>query len=189
MASKTRWRRIALGVAAVLAVLAAAVWYKFESIVMAVPRLAMALKDPIGPYREVAWQQGPAAAEVPPQRRPPNVVFILVDDLGWNGVSRNGKGIAGGAVPTPNIDSIAAAGVQFTNGYAPNAICSPSRAALMTGRYATRFGFEYTPTPDGMAPIVKYLYRRDPHFTRPPLRFSTAGKAPSFEDMGMPASE
>lgn len=50
-------------------------------------------------------------------------------------------------MPTPNIDAIAANGAVFVNGYAGNATCAPSRAAIMTGRYATRFGFEFTPAP------------------------------------------
>ena len=46
---------------------------------------------------------------------------------------------------TPNIDAIAHDGVLFENGYAANAICAPARASIMTGRYSTRFGFEFTP--------------------------------------------
>ncbi len=57
-------------------------------------------------------------------------------------------GVANGAVsPTPNINSIAHDGVVFPNGYAGNATCAPSRAAIATGRFATRFGFEFTPAP------------------------------------------
>jgi arylsulfatase A-like enzyme len=93
----------------------------------------------------VSWSQGPA---VPPAGdRPPNIVFILADDMGYNDVTFNGGGVARGQVPTPNIDSIGREGVDFTNGYAGNATCAPSRAAIMTGRYPTRFGFEFTPAP------------------------------------------
>jgi hypothetical protein len=95
--------------------------------------------------RDVAWKQGPAQA--PAGQRPPNVVVILADDLGFNDVSFYGGGIANGSVPTPHIDSIGREGVNFPAGYAGNATCSPSRAAIMTGRYATRFGFEFTPVP------------------------------------------
>ena len=48
---------------------------------------------------------------------------------------------------TPNIDALAAEGVRFDNGYAGNAVCAPSRAISMTGRYNTRFGYEFTPFP------------------------------------------
>lgn len=67
----------------------------------------------------------------------PNIVVILADDLGYREVSYQG-----GTVPTPNIDSIARNGVRFTCGYTANPLCGPSRAAIMTGRYPTRFGIE-----------------------------------------------
>uniref|UniRef100_UPI001B657B7F sulfatase-like hydrolase/transferase n=1 Tax=Phenylobacterium sp. TaxID=1871053 RepID=UPI001B657B7F len=106
----------------------------------------------IEPNRPVSWAQGPAAQA--PGEAPPNVVFILVDDMGFNDITFNGGGVAGGVVPTPNIDSIGREGVDFTNGYAGNATCAPSRAAIMTGRYPTRFGFEFTPAPVGFAKLV-----------------------------------
>src|SRR3546814_9456006 len=67
--------------------------------------------------------------------------------MGWNDISLNGGGVAGGVVKTPNIDALARQGVDFTTAYAANATCSPSRAAMLTGRYPTRFGFEYTAVP------------------------------------------
>ncbi|MBO6636340.1 MAG: sulfatase-like hydrolase/transferase, partial [Parvibaculum sp.] len=70
----------------------------------------------------------------------------------FNDLSFGGGGIAG--VPTPNIDSIASNGVTFVNGYSGNATCAPSRAAIMTGRYATRFGFEFTPAPPQFAETI-----------------------------------
>ncbi|HEX2801911.1 MAG TPA: sulfatase-like hydrolase/transferase, partial [Phenylobacterium sp.] len=106
----------------------------------------------VEPNHPVTWAQGP---EAPPSgERPPNVVFILVDDLGYNDITFNGGGIANGAVPTPNIDSIGHEGVDFVNGYAGNATCAPSRAAIMTGRYPTRFGFEFTPAPVAFEKMV-----------------------------------
>jgi phosphoglycerol transferase MdoB-like AlkP superfamily enzyme len=101
--------------------------------------------------REVIWQPGTIKAEVPISERPPNIIVILADDLGFNDLTFGGGGVANGAVPTPNIDSLAHEGVTFTNGYANNATCSPSRASVITGRYATRFGFEFTPTPPQFA--------------------------------------
>ena len=53
----------------------------------------------------VAWQQGPAAT-VPIDKRPPNIVLIVADDLGYNDISFNGGGVAGGLLKTPNIDAI-----------------------------------------------------------------------------------
>ena len=66
--------------------------------------------------------------------RRPNVVLIVADDLGWNGV-----GYHGGAVKTPNIDRIARSGVELDRFYV-SPMCSPTRAGLLTGRYPMRFG-------------------------------------------------
>ena len=63
----------------------------------------------------------------------PNVLFILMDDLGWADVSINGGDFA-----TPNIDSIGEEGVNFDNFYSSYSVCSPARFSLMTGRYPFR---------------------------------------------------
>ena len=73
------------------------------------------------------------------QTAPPNIVVILADDLGYGDVGFNGCL----DIPTPNIDSMATNGVLCTNGYVTQPFCSPSRAALLTGRYQQRFGYEY----------------------------------------------
>lgn len=70
--------------------------------------------------------------------RPPNIVFLLADDLGYGELGCQGNH----EIPTPNIDSIASNGVRFTNGYVTAPFCTPSRAGLITGRYQTRFGHE-----------------------------------------------
>ncbi|MFC4251034.1 sulfatase-like hydrolase/transferase [Sinimarinibacterium flocculans] len=85
-----------------------------------------AIRNPVAPNREVHWQRGPEAPSAPAGERPPNIVVILFDDLGYNDVSTYGGGMP--EVPTPNIDAVAAAGVRFRNGYSANAVCSPSRA-------------------------------------------------------------
>lgn len=66
----------------------------------------------------------------------PNVVFILVDDLGWMDLSCQGSDY----FRTPNIDRLAERGIRFTDAYAACAVCSPTRAAVMTGRWPSRVG-------------------------------------------------
>ncbi len=118
------------------------------------PGLIGSIRDPIGPNIPVHWQSDPKAMAAIGSSRPPNIVVILADDLGWNDLTFNGGGVAGGAVPTPRIDSIAKDGMLFTQAYAGNATCAPSRAAIMTGRYATRFGFEFTPAPVAFSRLI-----------------------------------
>ena len=69
--------------------------------------------------------------------RPPNVVFIVVDDFGKFEMSSYGLV----TMKTPHIDQLAAEGVRFTDCYVNAPVCAPSRAGLLTGRYPTRYGF------------------------------------------------
>ena len=66
----------------------------------------------------------------------PNVVFLLVDDMGWKDLACYGSTF----YETPNIDRLASMGVRFTNAYTPNPVSSPTRAAIMTGKYPSRVG-------------------------------------------------
>ncbi|MFT5093737.1 MAG: arylsulfatase A-like enzyme, partial [Porticoccaceae bacterium] len=75
-----------------------------------------------------------------PSRRP-NIVLLFADDLGYGELGCQGNA----EIPTPNIDSIAADGIRFTSGYVTAPFCSASRAGLLTGRYQTRFGYEFNP--------------------------------------------
>ncbi len=70
--------------------------------------------------------------------RPPNIVLIVADDLGWGDLSCYGSQ----ALRTPNIDRLAAEGVRFTDFHACDAVCTPSRAGLLTGRYPARMGLD-----------------------------------------------
>jgi arylsulfatase A len=91
---------------------------------------------------------GPAAVATPtPDPGPPNIVFVLADDMGYGdlGVYGNTR------VKTPNLDRLAAEGARFTNFYVAAPVCSPSRAAIMTGRWPPRTGILWNP-PDGLKP-------------------------------------
>lgn len=91
-----------------------------------------------------------AAAQAVAEERPPNLVVIMADDLGYADVGFNGCR----DIPTPHIDSIAANGVKFTDGYVSYAVCGPSRAGFLTGRYQQRFGFERNPKWDPHGPTT-----------------------------------
>lgn len=80
-----------------------------------------------------------SAAEEPTANRradSPNVVFFLIDDLGWTDLGCFGSSF----YETPRIDELAGSGMKFTNAYAACPVCSPTRASILTGRYPTRTG-------------------------------------------------
>ena len=72
-----------------------------------------------------------------PQKSTPNIVLIVVDDLGWKDLGCYGSTY----YETPNIDRLAASGVRFTNAYSACPVCSPTRAALLTGKSPAKVGF------------------------------------------------
>ena len=186
------WAKALLGTVAVAAI---GVYASRDYLRLHAPGL---LAGRTAPNHPVTWAEGPATP--PAGARPPNVILILADDLGYNDISLTGTG-AGGA-KTPHIDAIGQEGVTFANGYAGNATCAPSRAALMTGRYATRFGYEFTPTD---TPLPKWfptgLFRPDAMFARTIAEFPSnwdkkaifdedaAREASPPGDKGVPASE
>ena len=85
----------------------------------------------------IALPLWPFPQEVSAQRRP-NIIFIYVDDMGYGDLGCYGAK----AIKTPNIDRMAAEGLRLTSFYSVSPICTPSRAALMTGRYAARMGVD-----------------------------------------------
>ena len=138
------------------------------------------------PTQAVNWQQAPAA-KASNGKRPPNILLIVADDLGYNDISLNGGGVAADAVPTPNINSIAKNGIDFTGGYAGNATCSPSRAAMLTGRYPTRFGFEFTSVPVTFSKVIAAAKSKGLN----PVIYHADREAgmPAYESQGVPATE
>jgi arylsulfatase A-like enzyme len=175
-------------VAASLLVVAAAALVAWQLWPVQVLVTAYRLTHSVAANRPVHWAEGPTAALG--GGRPPNIVLIVADDLGINDITAEGPGhgVAGGLVPTPHIDAIGREGADFTVAYAGNATCSPSRAALMTGRYPPRFGFEFTAVPDQLAKYVpRYSPKNRPHPTI--YHADLQSRAPPMADMGMPASE
>lgn len=151
-------------------------WYK-------VPGIISNITSPVGENQHVDWHDGPDSRT----SDKPNVIVIMVDDLGFNEVSTYGGGMSNGRFITPNIDQLAEDGVLCTNGYSATAVCSPSRAALLTGRFPTRAGYEYTPTRKGM---VKFIYKMNKD--KKPERFYDAeidDQLPHTSQMGLPISE
>lgn len=142
------------------------------------------ISHPIGANREVTWSPGPA--ETPSGERPPNIIVIVADDLGYNDISAFGGGVAG-VVQTPSINAIGRDGVIVDQGYASNATCSPSRAAIMTGRYPTRFGFEFTSAPQAFA---RYISHSSPDALRPSIFHEERVRdVPPRATLGLPPSE
>ena len=90
----------------------------------------------------------------------PNILFILIDDMGWTDLSCCGSEY----YETPNIDSLCAEGMRFTDGYAACPVCSPTRASLLTGKYPATVGItdwihwgDARPAPRGRVIDVRYL--------------------------------
>jgi arylsulfatase A-like enzyme len=182
------------GIALALVLLVGTLRSAAPSLIMRYPellRIIAGIVDPIGPNKDVSWQAGPALPTVSAAERPPNIIVILVDDLGWNDLTWNGGGIANGTVPTPNIDSLANDGVQFTMGYAGNATCAPSRAAIMTGRYPPRFGFESTPAPPAMGRMASLMSNAERPEGEPMTHFheDRVGDIPPMREQGVPSGE
>ena len=175
---------VTLGVVALILVAGVVAFQQFW---IYIPGVIGRIKSPIQPFHEVTWASGAAPAPVAGAKRPPNVIVIVADDLGINDLQSTGEGVANGAVATPSIDSLARDGVSFVNGYAGNATCSPSRAAMMTGRYPTRFGFEFTSVPVSFARNIVRLGGHGP--IRPIFYEDRVAAMPAVEDLGVPASE
>ena len=155
-------------------------------VVWALPKI-LNITNPILSEGSSNWQEGPQKKDKNDSR--PNIIIILADDLGFNDISLYNGGASDGSLMTPNIDSIAKDGVLFQNGYAANAMCAQSRASIMTGRYSTRFGFEFTP----IFPIALTVFQWMDDIQDPELKLEInkelipMGK--DLFDAGMPTEE
>ncbi|WP_374387467.1 sulfatase-like hydrolase/transferase [Sandaracinobacter sp.] len=175
---KKRW--ILLGAATALGVAAYAGWQRYWYYT---PGLIARVTNPVQPNQPVTWAEGPSEALVPAGQRPPNIVLIVADDLGINDISAFG----GGLVPTPAIDRLMREGASVPAFYAANATCSPSRAAMMTGRYPTRFGFEFTAVPPIFAKNLAHGDGVGPH--KAIFHADRVDGIMPYAEMGVPPSE
>lgn len=185
-------KKILLGVLVVIFGAGLMLWFNRTSVLThVVLNQAKANRMDVGPTQIISWQRGPESEASPINERPPNIVFILLDDFGYNDLSTFGGGVAEGRVPTPNIDRLAAEGAIYTQAYSGTGTCAPSRAMLMTGRYPTRTGFEFTPTPDGMSRVISTIANGMNRGALPKIETNRdiGEGALSFEDQGLPGSE
>ncbi|MDG2501790.1 MAG: sulfatase-like hydrolase/transferase [Porticoccaceae bacterium] len=160
---------------------------RVELLVWGAPKL-LELTSPIADNRLINWSVGPDMAATPADR-PPNIILIVTDDMGFNDISLYNGGAGDGTLQTPNIDALAEQGVAFTNGYAANAVCAPSRASIMTGRYATRFGFEFTPFFKAGVTIFRWMDELNPSSVPQLLDSENAKNMKPMGELGMPNSE
>ncbi len=93
------------------------------------------LKSMLGGLAAAALQPCPLLRAAARTKRPLNFVFLLIDDFGWRDCRANNPHCF---YETPNIDRLARSGMNFTNGYAANPVCSPTRYSIMTGKYPSR---------------------------------------------------
>ena len=180
-----------LTVLAVLAVVTAVLWFQRGNLVLgAVKVMTDQRYDDIAPNREISWEVSDGSAMPDAETRPPNIILIVADDLGYNDISTFGGGVTEG-FKTPGIDRLADEGVVFTQAYSGASTCAPSRAMLMTGRYPTRTGFEFTPTPAGMARAVSTVSSTVQASSTPPSYYDADVERshPSYEEKGLVTGE
>jgi len=115
--------------------------------------------------------------------RPPNIVYILADDLGYGDLSHNGQS----KFQTPHIDKLAAEGMRFTNHYAGSCVCAPSRCVLLTGRHTGHAVVRGNAqqTKEGQAPMPADTYTLATHLKEAGYKTGVFGKW----GLGFPGSE
>lgn len=99
----------------------------------------------------VVTSAGIPKKQIKKEKKNPNIVFILADDLGYGDLSCNGAT----KIDTPVIDSLASSGMRFTNAYASSSLCSPSRYSIMTGRYSWRTRLQYAVLTNYAKPLIE----------------------------------
>ena len=135
--------------------------------------------------KEIYLNEAPSISD---SSRKPNIIWILVDDLGYYDTDLYSEK---GSVSVPNIRRLSDEGVLFTEGYTTSPVCSPSRAAILTGRYNQRFGFEHQLHHRYLSNQIEYYgfkyFINDPVW-KPIARDSVPNQA-FIDNMGLPLSE
>ena len=137
----TRLARTGLAAAAGLLVVGATLYAFRLELALELASLASARRYQAGPTQEIVWSSGADPESRAPSERPPNVVLILADDLGWYDTSVTGNKDA----PTPKLQALADGGLRLDRHYVFR-FCSPTRRSLLTGRFPTSLT---TVQPDG----------------------------------------
>ncbi len=182
-------KKILISIVVMVAIGGAIAWSQRVDIILAlaINKTQQKYAD-IAATRDIPWQSGPTAANSAEGDQPPNIILIVADDLGYNDISTFGGGLQG--LETPSIDRLATEGAVFNQSYSGASTCAPSRAMMMTGRYPTRTGFEFTPTPPGMIKTVMAVTEGmddggPPSFYDEAMELSQ----PPYQRKGLPASE
>jgi len=159
--------------------------YKVNILIWSLPKLA-SITMPVSENIPTSWTKGP---EIPSGDDRPNIILVLADDMGYNDISAHNGGAGDGTLQTKNIDALAKSGMLFSRGYAANATCAPSRASIMTGKYPTRFGYEFTPVPASGRLIMQWLAEEDDPVLRQRIDNKVASKLPPYFEQGMPTEQ
>tara|TARA_Y100000590_G_C15678796_1_gene998999 strand:- start:12 stop:1664 length:1653 start_codon:yes stop_codon:yes gene_type:complete len=164
-------------------------WQNRVNLLIAGLPMLLEITDPVSAEDPVEWSVGPDRPMANIDDRPPNIILILADDMGFNDLSLYNGGAGDGSLMTPNIDALGQEGVIFDNGYAANAVCAPSRASILTGRYSTRFGFEFTPFPAIGVTIAKWIQEIDDPELKAFIDTELASEMDDIADKGMPSEQ
>ena len=164
-------------------------WQNRVNLLIAGLPMLLEITDPVSAEDPVEWSVGPDRPMTNIDDRPPNIILILADDMGFNDLSLYNGGAGDGSLMTPNIDALGQEGVIFDNGYAANAVCAPSRASILTGRYSTRFGFEFTPFPAIGVTIAKWIQEIDDPELKAFIDTELASEMDDITDKGMPSEQ
>ena len=157
--------------------------YKVNILVWAIPKISNVTVQENIP---TTWSKGP---DTPVDDNRPNIILILADDMGYNDISIHNGGAADGTLQTKNIDALAKSGILFTRGYAANATCAPSRASIMTGKYPTRFGYEFTSIPSLGRTVLGWLAEEDNFELKQRIDREVVSNMPPFMEQGMPTEQ